>query len=126
MKFRFPRIDDGIAQLICIAVLGTSCTYASAFKPSPQKQAPATPPPRRSMREIVNMPVVYRVPGMDKVSVKTNLKYTTANDPNLLMDVYTPPGLAKGERRPAVVFIHGGAGSAFKPKDWGIYQSWGR
>jgi acetyl esterase/lipase len=78
------------------------------------------------MREIVNMPVVYRVPGMDKVIVKSDLKYTTANDPNLLMDVYIPQGLAKGERRPAVLFIHGGAASALKPKDWGIYKSWGR
>lgn len=78
------------------------------------------------MREIVMMPVVYRVPGMDKVIVKSDLKYTTANDPNLLMDVYIPPGLAKGERRPAVVFIHGGAGAFLKPKDWGIYKSWGR
>jgi acetyl esterase/lipase len=78
------------------------------------------------MREIVNMPVVYRVPGLDQVIVKSNLKYTTANDPNLLMDVYLPPGLAKGEHRPAVVFIHGGAGAQFKPKDWGVYKSWGR
>ncbi|HJZ68156.1 MAG TPA: alpha/beta hydrolase [Blastocatellia bacterium] len=78
------------------------------------------------MREIVNMPVVYRVPGMDKVTVKSDLKYTTASDPNLLMDAYIPPGLGKNERRPAVVFIHGGATSAFRPKDWGIYKSWGR
>jgi acetyl esterase/lipase len=40
--------------------------------------------------------------------------------------VYLPPGLRKAERRPAVVFIHGGAGAQFKPKDWGIYKSWGR
>jgi acetyl esterase/lipase len=78
------------------------------------------------MREIVNMPVVYRVPEMDKVIVKSDLKYTNTNDPNLLMDVYFPPGIAKGERRPAVVFIHGGAGAQFKPKDWGFYTSWGR
>lgn len=72
------------------------------------------------------MPVVYRVPGMDQVIVKSDLKYTNVNDPNLLMDVYIPPGLAKGERRPAVVFIHGGAGAFLKPKDWGVYKSWGR
>lgn len=78
------------------------------------------------MRELVMTPVVYRVPGMDKVIVKSDFKYTTANDPNLLMDVYVPPGLAKGERRPAVIFIHGGAGAFLKPKDWGVYKSWGR
>jgi acetyl esterase/lipase len=71
-------------------------------------------------------PVVYSVPGMEQVSVKTNLKYTTVDNPNLLMDVYTPPGLAKGERRPAVIFIHGSAGAEAKAKDWGVYISWGR
>lgn len=80
----------------------------------------------RSLSEIVNKPVVWRVPGMEKVTVKANLKYTTVNDPNLLMDVYLPPGLKKGERRPAVLFIHGGVGAEYKAKDWGIYKSWGR
>lgn len=79
-----------------------------------------------SLSEIVNKPVVWRVPGMEKVTVKANLKYTTVNDPNLLMDVYLPPGLKKGERRPAVLFIHGGVGAQYKAKDWGIYKSWGR
>jgi acetyl esterase/lipase len=91
-----------------------------------QPPQPAPTPSRQSLRDLVMKPVVYSVPGMDKVSVKTNLKYTDANDPNLLMDVYTPQGLAKGERRPAVIFIHGGAGSESRPKDWGIYISWGR
>src|SRR5437870_6062251 len=39
--------------------------------------------------------------------------------------VYIPPTPANGERRPAVVFIHGGAGAFLKPKVWGIYKSWG-
>ena len=78
------------------------------------------------MREIVTMPVVYRSAGMDKVTVKSNLKYTEVNNPHLLMDVYHPPNLAKNERRPAVLFIHGGAGAETAPKDWGIYTPWGR
>jgi acetyl esterase/lipase len=82
--------------------------------------------PQRSMREIVMMPVVYTVPGMDKVSAKTNIKYTNVADPNLLMDVYTPPNLTKTDKLPAVIFVHGGAGSEFTAKDWGIYTSWGR
>jgi acetyl esterase/lipase len=71
-------------------------------------------------------PVVYSLPGMEKVTVRTNLKYTTVDDPNLLMDVYAPPNLAKGERRPAVLFIHGSAGAEARAKDWGVYVSWGR
>jgi acetyl esterase/lipase len=76
------------------------------------------PTPPRSMREMVMMPVVYRIAGMDKVTVKSNLKYTEVNNPDLLMDVYHPPNLAKNERRPVVLFIHGGAGAETTPKDW--------
>lgn len=82
--------------------------------------------PQRSMREIVMMPVVLKVPGTEKVKVRTDLKYTDAADKNLLMDIYTPPDLRKGEKLPAVIFIHGGAGSENTAKDWGIYTSWGR
>ncbi len=89
--------------------------------------SPATTQDRtRTMSEIVAMPVVYRVPGMDQVKVHKDLKYSSTTNSNLLMDVYIPPRLAKGERRPAVVFIHGGVGAQFKPKDWGFYVSWGR
>jgi len=80
----------------------------------------------RRMAELVNRPVVYKVPGMDQVSVKKDLIYKKIDDPNVKMDVYTPAGLAAGERRPAVVFIHGGAATQFRPKEWGVYQSWGR
>jgi len=76
--------------------------------------------------ERVTPPVVYRLPGMDSVQVRANLKYTDVGDPNLLMDVYTPPGLAPEERLPIVVFLHGNAGPQYRPKDWGFYKSWGR
>lgn len=107
-------------------LLIASLNYVLAQEPVQQPRPPLTQAPTRSMREIVNMPVVYRIPDMDKVTVKSDLKYTTTDNPNLLMDVYIPPKLAKGERRPAVVFIHGGIGAQFKPKDWGFYKSWGR
>ena len=103
------------------------CSFAgqSVAQQNPKPTPTSTPTPR-SMREIVMMPVVYRVAGMDKVTVKSDLKYTSVDNPNLLMDVYSPPNLAKNERRPAVIFIHGGSGAAVTPKDWGIYTSWGR
>ena len=126
MKLRFIRNERGLVRLVCFALLALASTAARAQEPHEPPKPPVTQAPQRTMREIVNMPVVYRVPGMDKVVVKSNLKYTTTNDPNLLMDVYLPPGLAAGEHRPAVVFIHGGAGAQFKPKDWGIYKSLGR
>jgi acetyl esterase/lipase len=80
----------------------------------------------KSLAERVKPAVVYRLPGMDKVRVVSNLKYSEVDNPHLLMDVYIPPDLKPQERRPAVVLVHGGAGPENKPKDWGIFQSWGR
>lgn len=80
----------------------------------------------KTFEERVNPPVVMTLPGMDRVRVIADQKYASANDANLLLDVYLPPDLKPGERRPVVMFVHGGAGSASRPKDWGIYRSWGR
>jgi acetyl esterase/lipase len=80
----------------------------------------------KSLADRVKNPVVYRLPGMDKVRVISNLRYSEVDNPYLLMDVYVPPDLKLQERRPVVVFIHGGAGPENTPKDWGIFQSWGR
>jgi acetyl esterase/lipase len=63
---------------------------------------------------------------MDKVVVKSNLKYTRVNEPHLLMDIYLPPRLRVGERRPAVLFIHGGVPAGSPAKNMGVFQSWGR
>lgn len=119
--------------LICLALLTLHAEHAAArqqpeqMKPPPEQSKPPAPQaPRKSLRELVMTPVVYRVPGMERVTVKSNLKYTDADNPYLLMDVYSPPGPSKGERRPAVIFIHGSAGAESKAKDWGIYISWGR
>jgi acetyl esterase/lipase len=80
-----------------------------------------------SNAERVAKPVVYRLPGMDRVRVISDLKYSEVDNPYLLMDVYIPPDLNLHERRPVVVLIHGGTGGPeHKPKDWGVFQSWGR
>ena len=103
------------------------CAFADqTFAQEKPQPTPINQPVQRSMREIVMMPVVYRVAGMEKVKFKSDLKYTDTSNPNLLMDVYSPPNLAKGEKRPAVIFIHGGSGAETTPKDWGVYTSWGR
>src|SRR5215475_3326982 len=65
----------------------------------------SVPPEVREMARKVMMPVVYKVPGMDKVKVVPNVKYTKSDDPNVLMDVYLPPGISLAEKRPAMIFI---------------------
>ena len=76
--------------------------------------------------ELVKLPVVYRLPGMEDIKVFPNLKYSDSDNPLLLMDVYAPADFSAGEQRPVVMLIHGGGATAYKPKDWGIFQSWGR
>jgi len=78
------------------------------------------------MARKVMMPIVYQVPGMDKVKVVQKLKYTKTDDPNVLLDLYLPSKTASGEKHPVVIFIHGGAKTEYMPKDWGIYTNWGR
>ena len=87
-----------------------------------------SPKPRREKTpaERVMPPVVYQLPGMDAVAVHANLKYSDVDNPFLLMDVYAPPRLSKGDPRPIVLLVHGAAGAQYKPKDWGLFQSWGR
>src|SRR5438874_8830202 len=80
----------------------------------------------RAMAKKVMMPVVLKMPRMDRIKVVENLKYTKSDDPNVLMDVYVPPDLSENEKRPVVIFLHGGGKTDYTPKDWGVYTSWGR
>lgn len=108
--------------ILSFFIIGAAVKINAQTKPAPS----ATPAAQRSMRDIVMPPLVYRTAGTENVNVKKNLKYTSADNTNLLMDVYSPPNMSKTERRPAVVFIHGSAGAEATPKDWGLYNSWGR
>jgi acetyl esterase/lipase len=81
------------------------------------------------VKEIAPKRIVYAVPGMARVRVRKNLTYKRIAGAELKMDVYTPPGVGRGARRPAVLFIHGGrvpANLLTTPKDWGAYVSFGQ
>jgi acetyl esterase/lipase len=81
--------------------------------------------------DIFRKRVVYEVPGMDAVEVHRDLVYRQAAGVELRMDVYLPPGLAPGEKRPGVVLVHGGPMPSDKLpmihliKSWGIFLSYG-
>lgn len=119
-----------IALWLCPYIIAAATTPAQSTSPSaPASTATAQPPDAdqvRRLREMVMKPVVYSVPGMDKVKVIRDLDYTGEKSQYRKMDVYVPPGVGPGERRPAVIFIHGGAAEEYTPKDWGIYTSWGK
>ena len=82
------------------------------------------PPDARRFLDAVNRPVIYRVPGMDKVRVQRDVAYKQVDGKPQLADIYRPAQ----KNAPIVVFVHGGVGPEFpiRPKAWGLYQSWGQ
>lgn len=51
--------------------------------------------------------VLYELPGMERVTVRRDVEYGAGETGPLTLDVYAPPDLTQGERRPAVVFVLG-------------------
>jgi hypothetical protein len=82
---------------------------------------------RRAREEMAKRPIVHRVPGMDDVEVRRDQPFGDAES-DLRFDLYLPPGLAPGDRRPAVVFVYGFSRPEFARglKDMNAYVSWGR
>lgn len=76
--------------------------------------------------------VVLEIPGMDAVTIRRDVTYRETPAGALTLDVYSPPDLESGARRPAVVFVSGYPDPGFeaftgcKFKDMGAYVSWGR
>lgn len=116
MRGSRPRVVATVASLLAAATTGAT--------------------PAAAQRDPTAAGVSYRVPGIEQVTVERDLLYRTApatagatDTMRLALDVYRPPQLSAGERRPALVFVHGGivpgSGSPL-PKAWGVYTSWGR
>ncbi len=81
------------------------------------------------IKEVAPQRILYTVPGMEKIKARKDLTYKRIAETELKMDIYNPRNLARGVRRPAVVFIHGGAlppNLLTKPKEWGAYVSFGQ
>jgi hypothetical protein len=71
--------------------------------------------------------VVYDVPATKSVKVKTDITYLKDERSNLTIDVYTPPEMKAGEKRPAVIFLNAiGDPPNGKVKNWEIYKSFPR
>ncbi|MGH9852489.1 MAG: hypothetical protein ACREBD_21850, partial [Blastocatellia bacterium] len=82
-----------------------------------------TQPRPRSPLDATSWGVVYDTPATKHVKVRNEVPYLGA----LAIDIYSPPDLKEGEKRPAVVFINAvGDRGDNKVKSWGIYQSWPR
>jgi acetyl esterase/lipase len=103
-----------------LSVLGLSEAFA---------QQPAPMPP---IEKLYKMPVVYSVPGMDKVQVRRDIVYKSVDTEKgkleLKFDLYLPAGAKQGESFPAVILISGGGieGAPYDWRDAGVYNSYGR
>jgi tetratricopeptide (TPR) repeat protein len=75
-------------------------------------------------QDVFVRPLVYQVPGMNKVQVKENIEYRKVNDTSLKLDIYYPPGFNKNKNLPVVVF-NNGVGSMDLPK-WRVYKDWAK
>ena len=80
--------------------------------------------------EIIQLPIVYTIAGMENAQVKRNLTYQTTDESNLKCDVYYPEKFDGKTKLPAVILVHGDVDpGVLKPeilnnaKDWGGYIS---
>ena len=86
----------------------------------------------REPEHISKKTVVYRIPGMDAVTVWRDVEYRTTETCALTMDVYYPPDSQSGTRLPAVVFVAGFPDAGFearvgcKFKEMSASVSWAR
>ena len=105
------------AALLVVALVATPGALAQNGA-AEQKPSPLDP---------TSWGVVYDVPATAQVKVTRNVPYLSDAQGTQAIDIYSPPDLKAGEKRPAVVFINAiGDRPDSKVKDWGIYKSWPR
>jgi dienelactone hydrolase len=122
---RIPRPLRGPVVHAALAPLALAVTLVPALTDKARKMPKPMPP----FEEMTRLRVVYTLPGMDTASVQRNVPYKMVGEPPapLGMDVYTPLAMDKAERRPAVIFVHGGpVPLGPSVKDWSVFVSWGQ
>jgi acetyl esterase/lipase len=122
---RIPRPLRGPAVHAALAPLALAVTLVPALTDQARKMPKPMPP----FEEMTRLRVVYTLPGMDTAAVQKNIVYKLAGDAQtpLHLDVYSPPEAEKSERRPAIIFVHGGpVPPGMTTKDWAVFVSYGQ
>lgn len=106
-----------LRQILCNALV-LLAPLASARLFAQDQRSPLAP---------TNWGVVYDIPATKQVKLKADVPYLREAQGTLTLDLYLPPKLKAGEKRPAVVFLNTiGDGPNNKLKHWEIYRSWPR
>ena len=101
------------------ALLAVAAVQAGAQQRPPAPASPGLNP--------TGWGVVYDVPATQRVTVREDVVYLRDSSATLTFDVYLPPDLRPGERRPVVVFLNAvGDRLPDRVKRWGIYRTWPR
>jgi len=90
--------------------------------------APAVAQSPTSELDVTRFGVVLEHPDTRRVTVHKDVAYMTTPAGPQNLDIFLPPGLKAGEKRPAVIFFNaiGDAPGRGKVRRWQIYQSWPR
>lgn len=102
--------------------------FAAAVLVLGASAAAGQPAPARSAFDPTRWGVVMGAPGMEKVRVRADVPYLEDARDTLAIDLYLPPGGARGRLLPAVVFLNAIGDMPGQPrmKEWGIYRTWPR
>jgi acetyl esterase/lipase len=120
---KLPRPLRGPVVHAALAPLALAVTLLPALTDQARKMPKPMPP----FEEMTRLRVVYTLPGMEQALVQKDVVYRKIGEAPLKMDVYQPFDVKEGERRPAVVFVHGGPVPALgSTKDWGVFVSYGQ
>ncbi|HET8646837.1 MAG TPA: alpha/beta hydrolase [Vicinamibacteria bacterium] len=121
---KVPRQLRGPFVHAALAPLALAVTLVPALTDKARKMPKPMPP----FEEMARLRVVHVLPGMEAAAVQKNLVYKTAGEPEapLHLDVYAPADLPAGEKRPAVIFVHGGPVPRAGIKEWGLFVSYGQ
>ncbi len=76
-----------------------------------------------AFKKTVNTPIVLKIKSTKRIVINKNIKYDPKDTVLKKMDVYL--GEEK-KTRPLVILIHGKTPILTNPKDWGVYESWGK
>jgi len=77
----------------------------------------------QKFKQLVNMPVVYKVVKAEDVRVTSDVAYLDRKA-YAKMDIYEPSS-SKVHLCPMIFLVHGKTPIETNPKDWGLYVSWG-